>query len=297
MHHCSPRSLWPADRPRPPHLLRTHDRRPGRPQLAVLIWGQDESLEPLRVAILAATGVLAIALAFVPRKKSLLQVAAFSAALMLGVQLTLHHWFYLYIVWFFPLLLIALALLEPSEEPDADEVPGAATGQAATGAGTSTGSIESASPDWLTSTTAPITQTSSSAVSKRTGIWVEGAERLLEPHPDHPGARAGHADVGDERRPLRQHPRVGGRDVGVGAEHGGDASVQVPAHRHLLAGHLGVEVDDRPRRRSERSRIASTASKGERATFSPTPPLRLITATRIPPASTTVWPRPGLPLG
>jgi hypothetical protein len=88
------------------------------------IWGQDESLEPLRVAILAATGVLAIALAFVPRKKSLLQVAALSAALMLGVQLTLHHWFYLYIVWFFPLMLIALALLEPTEEPEPAEVPG-----------------------------------------------------------------------------------------------------------------------------------------------------------------------------
>jgi hypothetical protein len=88
------------------------------------IWGQDESLEPLRVAILAATGLLAIALAFVPRKKSLLQVAALSAALMLGVQITLHHWFYLYIVWFFPLLLIALCLLERGEEPDDDEVPG-----------------------------------------------------------------------------------------------------------------------------------------------------------------------------
>jgi hypothetical protein len=88
------------------------------------IWGQAESLEPLRVAILAATGVLAIALAFVPRKKSLLQVAAFSAALMLGVQLTLHHWFYLYVVWFFPPMLIALCLLERSEEPDEAEVPG-----------------------------------------------------------------------------------------------------------------------------------------------------------------------------
>src|SRR6201996_915294 len=88
------------------------------------IWGQDESLEPLRVAILAATGALAIALAFVPRRKSLLQVAALSAALMLGIQLTLHHWFYLYIVWFFPLLLIALALLEPTGEPGPDEVPG-----------------------------------------------------------------------------------------------------------------------------------------------------------------------------
>jgi hypothetical protein len=87
------------------------------------IWGQDESLEPLRVGILAATGALALALAFVPRKKSLLQVAALSAALMLGVQITLHHWFYLYIVWFFPLMLIALALLEPSEEPDPEDVP------------------------------------------------------------------------------------------------------------------------------------------------------------------------------
>jgi len=30
----------------------------------------------------------------------------------------------------------------------------------------------------------------------------------------------------------------------VGAEHSGDASVQVPAHRDLLAGELRVEVDD-----------------------------------------------------
>lgn len=79
------------------------------------IWGQVEWLEPLRIAILAATGILAIALAFVPRKKTLLQVAAFSAALMLGVQITLHHWFYLYIVWFFPLMLVALALLERTD--------------------------------------------------------------------------------------------------------------------------------------------------------------------------------------
>jgi hypothetical protein len=87
------------------------------------IWGQVEGLEPLRVATLAATGVLAIALAFVPRKKSLLQVAALSAALLIGVQITLHHWFYLYIVWFFPLMLVALALLEPTTEPDRGEVP------------------------------------------------------------------------------------------------------------------------------------------------------------------------------
>jgi hypothetical protein len=87
------------------------------------IWGQDESLEWLRDAILVATGLLAIGLAFVPRKKSLLQVAALSAALLIGVQITLHHWFYLYIVWFFPLMLIALALLEPTDEPGEAPIP------------------------------------------------------------------------------------------------------------------------------------------------------------------------------
>jgi hypothetical protein len=78
------------------------------------IWGQAPSLEPLRIALLAATGTLALALAWIPRRKSLVQVAALSAALLIALQLTLHHWFYLYIVWFYPLLLIALAALEVS---------------------------------------------------------------------------------------------------------------------------------------------------------------------------------------
>jgi hypothetical protein len=115
--------LWPAI---DPGLKVFYDRtiaaQAGRTS-PFSIWGQDESLEPIRIAILAATGVLAIALALVPRKKSLLQVAALSAALLIGVQITLHHWFYLYIVWFFPLMLIALALLESSDEPDPEGVP------------------------------------------------------------------------------------------------------------------------------------------------------------------------------
>lgn len=72
------------------------------------IWGQT-SLEPIRIALLAALAGLSIAFAFVPRRKSLVQLAALAAALLILLQLTLHHWFYLYIVWFYPLLLIALA--------------------------------------------------------------------------------------------------------------------------------------------------------------------------------------------
>jgi hypothetical protein len=73
------------------------------------IWGQVPSLEPLRIALLAATAALSLLLAFVPRHKSLIQVAALGAALLIALQLTMHHWFYLYIVWFYPLLLVVLA--------------------------------------------------------------------------------------------------------------------------------------------------------------------------------------------
>jgi hypothetical protein len=73
------------------------------------IWGQVASLEPLRIAILVGVGALSLSLAFRPKRKSFTQVAALSAALLIGVQLTMHHWFYLYIVWFYPLLLVAMA--------------------------------------------------------------------------------------------------------------------------------------------------------------------------------------------
>jgi len=74
------------------------------------IWGQLPALEPLRIALLAGVAILASAFAIWPRQKQLLQVAALGAALLIGVQLAMHHWFYLYIVWFFPLFLVAMAV-------------------------------------------------------------------------------------------------------------------------------------------------------------------------------------------
>ena len=44
----------------------------------------------------------ALAAAFVPRRKSPLQLAALTAALIVGFELVLTHWFYLYLPWFFP---------------------------------------------------------------------------------------------------------------------------------------------------------------------------------------------------
>ena len=104
--------LWPA---LDPGIATVFDRtiayQSGRDS-PFSIWGQVPSLEPLRIAILAATAVLSIFLAFRPREKSLLQVAALGAALLIALQLTMQHWFYLYIVWFYPLLLVAMTSLE-----------------------------------------------------------------------------------------------------------------------------------------------------------------------------------------
>jgi len=77
------------------------------------IWGQAAWLEPVRIAILAAVAAMAVLFAFRPREKKLFQVAALGAALLIGVQLTMHHWFYLYIVWFYPLLLVAMVVRPP----------------------------------------------------------------------------------------------------------------------------------------------------------------------------------------
>jgi hypothetical protein len=103
--------LWPAI---DPGLQTFYDRtiayQAGRDS-PFSIWGQVPSLEPLRIAILVGTVALSLFLAFRPRTKSLVQVAALGAALLIGLQITMQHWFYLYIAWFYPLLLIALAAL------------------------------------------------------------------------------------------------------------------------------------------------------------------------------------------
>jgi hypothetical protein len=52
---------------------------------------------------------------FLPRRKSPLQLAALTAALLLGVELVMTHWFYLYLPWFFPFA--AFAVLAPAAEP------------------------------------------------------------------------------------------------------------------------------------------------------------------------------------
>jgi hypothetical protein len=74
-------------------------------------WGQAPSLDFLQTLARAGAVALALALAFVPRTKTVLQVAALSAAIVVGVQVGATHWFYFYVVWFLPAYL-AVALGE-----------------------------------------------------------------------------------------------------------------------------------------------------------------------------------------
>ena len=71
------------------------------------VWGQAD-LELLQTAVKAAVAGLAVAVAFVPRRRGPVTVAALGAAVMIALQLTLEHWFYLYIPWFAPFLFVAL---------------------------------------------------------------------------------------------------------------------------------------------------------------------------------------------
>ena len=73
------------------------------------VWGQADGIGWLQLAVIALAAGLAVAVAFVPRRRSLAQVAALAAAVVIAVELTAEHWFYLYIPWFLPALLIALA--------------------------------------------------------------------------------------------------------------------------------------------------------------------------------------------
>ena len=72
------------------------------------IWGQAPSLDWLQTAVTVAAAGLAVAVAFVPRRRDVATVAALGAAVLIATQLGVDHWFYLYIPWFLPLLLVAL---------------------------------------------------------------------------------------------------------------------------------------------------------------------------------------------
>jgi len=59
-----------------------------------------------------------LALGFFPRRRSPLRMAALTAAVLIGFELVLTHWFYLYLPWFFPFVVLALIAPLPGGQPE-----------------------------------------------------------------------------------------------------------------------------------------------------------------------------------
>ena len=82
------------------------------------VWGQEPSLKWLQTALKAGAIGLALLVAFVPRRSADRQLAALGAAVLIALQLPVTHWFYLYIVWFLPFVLVAsFGAYRPTTQP------------------------------------------------------------------------------------------------------------------------------------------------------------------------------------
>jgi hypothetical protein len=86
------------------------------------IWGQHD-LGVLWTAVKAAAAGLALLVAFVPRRKTPVQVAALGAAVLVAFQIAAAHWFYLYISWFAPFAFVAFMSRYSTERSGTVAVP------------------------------------------------------------------------------------------------------------------------------------------------------------------------------
>jgi hypothetical protein len=84
-------------------------------------WGQYHAegipdLGFVKPILAVAAVLLALVVAVVPRRKGPIELAALTAAVLLAFQLSLTHWFYLYIPWVLPFVLLWLLLPERAQE-------------------------------------------------------------------------------------------------------------------------------------------------------------------------------------
>ncbi|HEY6397683.1 MAG TPA: hypothetical protein VIX82_09540 [Solirubrobacteraceae bacterium] len=78
------------------------------------IWGLWGGLGFEQHVVEGAAVALALVAAFVPRRRGPVQVAALAAAIMIALQLAANYWLYSYVVWFFPMVIVALFASHPT---------------------------------------------------------------------------------------------------------------------------------------------------------------------------------------
>jgi hypothetical protein len=77
------------------------------------LWGW----EGAQRVVQAGAVILALGLAVVPRRQDVAGLAALCAAVLIALQLGTGYWFYLYLVWFFPLVMLAVLAPRPLSRP------------------------------------------------------------------------------------------------------------------------------------------------------------------------------------
>ena len=86
------------------------------------LWGGLGIEQHLAQGAVVAAG---IGVYFLPARRTLVQVAALAGALLIALQMTITYWLYPYIVWFVPMVLLALFASHPAGDPVGDRWDGA----------------------------------------------------------------------------------------------------------------------------------------------------------------------------
>jgi hypothetical protein len=79
------------------------------------IWGLWGGLGLAQHLVEGAVVALALAAAFLPRRRTVIEVAALAGAVLIALQLVANYRLYSYIVWFFPVVIVALFGAYPSK--------------------------------------------------------------------------------------------------------------------------------------------------------------------------------------
>jgi len=81
------------------------------------VWGLHDSLAPVQHVVQAGGALFAVAAAFIPRRRDVIGLAAMTGAVLIALELGVTHWFYLYVPWFLPFVLVAVLGREVATEP------------------------------------------------------------------------------------------------------------------------------------------------------------------------------------
>lgn len=93
----------------------------------ISLWAVNPDLGLLRKALEAGGVLLTVAISVLPGRRTIPQIAALAAAITVVFQLPAGHWFYFYVLWYLPLVIVALFV--PFSDAEAAEAAGDEDGE------------------------------------------------------------------------------------------------------------------------------------------------------------------------